>query len=66
MHLSLAEAETLVVEALQRSKVSDGNARSVAVALVAAEAAGQGGHGLRPPMPGRPRSARPMVSQRRR
>ncbi|MBN8951927.1 Ldh family oxidoreductase [Rhizobium sp. WW_1] len=47
MHLSLAEAETLVVEALQRSKVSDGNARSVAVALVAAEAAGQGGHGLR-------------------
>jgi (2R)-3-sulfolactate dehydrogenase (NADP+) len=47
MHLSLAEAETLVVEALQRSKVSAENARSVAVALVAAEAAGQGGHGLR-------------------
>ncbi|NLR99265.1 Ldh family oxidoreductase [Rhizobium sp. P38BS-XIX] len=47
MHLSLAEAETLVVEALRRSKVSAENARSVAVALVAAEAAGQGGHGLR-------------------
>ncbi len=47
MHLSLAEAETLVAEALQRSKVNAANARSVAVALVAAEAAGQGGHGLR-------------------
>ncbi|MGY5779792.1 Ldh family oxidoreductase [Rhizobium sp. LEGMi135b] len=47
MHLSLAEAETLVVEALQRNKVSVENARSVAVALVAAEAAGQSGHGLR-------------------
>jgi len=47
MHLSLAEAETLVVAALRRNKVSDANARSVAVALVAAEAAGQGGHGLR-------------------
>lgn len=47
MHLSLADAETLVVEVLQRSKVSAENARSVAVALVAAEAAGQGGHGLR-------------------
>ena len=47
MHLSLAEAETLVVEALQRTRVSADNARSVAVALVAAEAAGQGGHGLR-------------------
>jgi len=47
MHLSLAEAETLVMEALQRNKVSADNARSVAVALVAAEAAGQGGHGLR-------------------
>lgn len=47
MHLSLAEAETLVVEALQRSRVSADNARSVAVALVAAEAAGQSGHGLR-------------------
>ncbi len=47
MHLSLAEAETLVVAALRRNKVSDANARSVAVALVAAEAAGQSGHGLR-------------------
>ncbi|WP_349956594.1 Ldh family oxidoreductase [Rhizobium sp. ZPR3] len=47
MHLSLAEAETLVVGALQRNKVSVENARAVAVALVAAEAAGQGGHGLR-------------------
>ncbi|MDK4715026.1 Ldh family oxidoreductase [Rhizobium sp. CNPSo 4039] len=47
MHLSLAEAEILVMEALQRNRVSAENARSVAVALVAAEAAGQGGHGLR-------------------
>ncbi len=47
MHLSLAEAETLIMEALQRNRVSAENARSVAVALVAAEAAGQGGHGLR-------------------
>lgn len=47
MHLSLAEAETLIMEALQRNRVSADNARSVAVALVAAEAAGQGGHGLR-------------------
>ncbi|MFB2565090.1 Ldh family oxidoreductase [Rhizobium sp. IMFF44] len=47
MHLSLAEAETLVMEALQRNRVSAESARSVAVALVAAEAAGQGGHGLR-------------------
>ncbi|WFU08654.1 Ldh family oxidoreductase [Rhizobium sp. CB3090] len=47
MHLSLAEAETLVAEALRRNQVSPENARSVAVALVAAEAAGQSGHGLR-------------------
>lgn len=47
MHLSLAEAETLVVEALLRNRVSPENARSVAIAIVAAEAAGQGGHGLR-------------------
>lgn len=47
MHLLLAEAETLVMEALQRNRVSAENARSVAVALVAAEAAGQSGHGLR-------------------
>lgn len=47
MQLSLADAETLIVDALVRNRVSDDNARSVAVALVAAEAAGQGGHGLR-------------------
>ncbi|MBB5573900.1 MULTISPECIES: Ldh family oxidoreductase [Rhizobium] len=47
MYLSLAEAETLVAEALRRNRVSPENARSVAVALVAAEAAGQSGHGLR-------------------
>jgi (2R)-3-sulfolactate dehydrogenase (NADP+) len=47
MHLPIAEAETLVAETLERSKVSPENACSVAAALVAAEAAGQGGHGLR-------------------
>ncbi|WP_028751414.1 Ldh family oxidoreductase [Rhizobium leucaenae] len=47
MHLSLAEAQTLVAEALRRNRVSPENARSVAVALVSAEAAGQSGHGLR-------------------
>jgi (2R)-3-sulfolactate dehydrogenase (NADP+) len=47
MHLSLPEAEILIAEALQRNRVSAANARSVAAALVAAEAAGQSGHGLR-------------------
>ncbi|MFK0334028.1 Ldh family oxidoreductase [Rhizobium sp. NPDC090275] len=47
MHLTLAAAEILVFEALTRNRVSEANARSVARALVAAEAAGQGGHGLR-------------------
>jgi (2R)-3-sulfolactate dehydrogenase (NADP+) len=47
MHLTLAVAETLVFETLIRNRVSEANARSVARALVAAEAAGQGGHGLR-------------------
>jgi len=47
MKLTLAEAEALVVAALGRSGVNEANARSVARALVAAEAAGQGGHGLR-------------------
>lgn len=47
MKLTLAEAEALVVDALNRSGVNEANARSVARALVAAEAAGQGGHGLR-------------------
>lgn len=47
MHLTLAAAETLVFEILTRNRVSEANARSVARALVAAEAVGQGGHGLR-------------------
>ena len=47
MHFTLAAAETLVVDALTRNRVDEANARSVARALVAAEAAGQGGHGLR-------------------
>ncbi|KQV73110.1 Ldh family oxidoreductase [Rhizobium sp. Root1220] len=47
MHLTLAAAETLVFDALLRNRVDGSNARSVAKALVAAEAAGQGGHGLR-------------------
>ncbi|MBB4230849.1 Ldh family oxidoreductase [Rhizobium mongolense] len=47
MHLTLAAAEALVIDALKRSGVEEGNSRSVARALVAAEAAGQGGHGLR-------------------
>jgi (2R)-3-sulfolactate dehydrogenase (NADP+) len=47
MHLTLAAAETLVFETLMRNRVSETNARSVTMALVAAEAAGQGGHGLR-------------------
>jgi len=44
--LSLAEAEALVVRALTACETSDANARTVAAALVAAEADGQGGHGL--------------------
>ena len=47
MILTIADAETLVATALERNNVSPENARSVAIALVAAEAAGQGGHGLR-------------------
>ncbi len=47
MHLSLAEAETLVVEALRRNRVSLGKCSFGSRRLVAAEAAGQGGHGLR-------------------
>lgn len=47
MKLSITEAETLVAEVLVGKGVAQGNARSVARALVAAEAAGQGGHGLR-------------------
>jgi (2R)-3-sulfolactate dehydrogenase (NADP+) len=47
MQLSIAEAESLVAKALEASNVDPQNAGSVARALVAAEAAGQGGHGLR-------------------
>lgn len=47
MRLSLAEIETLVIDAFRRSNVGEAQACSTAVALVAAEAAGQGGHGLR-------------------
>lgn len=45
--LSLAEAEDLAADALVRSRTSMANARSVARALVEAEAIGQGGRGLR-------------------
>ncbi|MDB5592524.1 Ldh family oxidoreductase [Enterovirga sp.] len=44
--LSLADAEDLVAAALIRANTADGNARSVARALVAAEADGLKGHGL--------------------
>ena len=44
--LTLAEAETLVVDALTRCRTSPANARCVARALVAAEADGLKGHGL--------------------
>jgi (2R)-3-sulfolactate dehydrogenase (NADP+) len=47
MHLSLSAAHMLVVDALKRSGVDEAVAHSVATALVAAEAAGQAGHGLR-------------------
>lgn len=47
LRLSLAEATTLVTAALERNSVQSQNAASVARALVAAEAAGQDGHGLR-------------------
>ncbi|MHB0951743.1 MAG: Ldh family oxidoreductase [Allorhizobium sp.] len=47
MRLTIAAAETLVVDVLRGKGVTEGNARSVARALVSAEAAGQGGHGLR-------------------
>ena len=45
--LSPAEAEALVADALRRSRVGSAQAASVARALVAAETAGQSGHGLR-------------------
>ena len=47
MRLTISEAEDLVVSILLRNTVREDNARAVARALVAAEAAGQGGHGLR-------------------
>ncbi|MDQ3559954.1 MAG: Ldh family oxidoreductase, partial [Pseudomonadota bacterium] len=47
MRLSIEAAQELVSEALERSATSPTNAASVARALVAAEAAGQSGHGLR-------------------
>lgn len=45
--LSPEEARRLIVEALLASKTSEANADFVAAALVEAELAGQGGHGLR-------------------
>lgn len=44
--LSLRDAEDLVVRALARARTNEGNAMSVARALVAAEADGLKGHGL--------------------
>jgi (2R)-3-sulfolactate dehydrogenase (NADP+) len=44
--LTIAEAEALVVRTLARCRTSEDNARSVARALVAAEADGLKGHGL--------------------
>jgi (2R)-3-sulfolactate dehydrogenase (NADP+) len=46
VRFSLAAAEELACEALVASRTSPENARSTARALVAAEADGQGGHGL--------------------
>jgi (2R)-3-sulfolactate dehydrogenase (NADP+) len=46
VRLSLGEAEALASEALAASRTSPENARPTARALVAAEADGQGGHGL--------------------
>lgn len=47
MKFSIAEAEDFVSSIFERNGVSPDNALSVARALVAAEAAGQGGHGFR-------------------
>lgn len=47
MLLPMKETEGLVARMLERNRVSAENARSVATALVSAEAAGQSGHGLR-------------------
>ncbi|MER0240209.1 Ldh family oxidoreductase [Fulvimarina sp. MAC8] len=45
--LSLGDLTRLVADAFQRADVGPAQAASVAAALVAAEASGQGGHGLR-------------------
>lgn len=45
--LSLSQTHRLVADTLMRCRTSPGNAESVARALVAAEEAGQAGHGLR-------------------
>ncbi|MEQ8287601.1 Ldh family oxidoreductase [Thalassospira sp.] len=47
MKISLSDAHALVSKTLMRCNVSQDNAASVATALVAAEASGQGGHGFR-------------------
>lgn len=47
MLLSAVETERRVAEMLEKNRVRADNARSVASSLVAAEAAGQNGHGLR-------------------
>ncbi len=44
--ISIPDAETLILQAMQAVGVSDGNASAVAKALVAAEAEGQVGHGF--------------------
>ncbi|OKH87162.1 Ldh family oxidoreductase [Thalassospira sp. TSL5-1] len=47
MLLSLSDSRQLIVDVLVRNNVSAENAASVATALIAAEASGQGGHGFR-------------------
>jgi (2R)-3-sulfolactate dehydrogenase (NADP+) len=47
MNMTAAEIHDLIAAALRRSNTCAENAKSVAAALVAAELAGQGGHGLR-------------------
>ena len=47
MRLDVGQAHALVTETLARCRTSAANARHVADALVAAELAGQMGHGLR-------------------
>lgn len=47
VRLTCERAHALMVETLMRCRVAEANARPVADALIAAELAGQGGHGLR-------------------